>query len=330
MRFIDEVGRVVVKGGDGGNGCVSFRRERYVPKGGPDGGNGGDGGSVILKSSSEIETLEELCYKPMWKAENGKHGQGKKKHGKRGKSLVVSVPVGTIIKQYNTNNILFDLSDNKKEAVIVKGGKGGLGNAHFVSSVNQTPRWATKGKNGMVKELALELKLISDIALVGLPNAGKSSLINAITNVASRVGSYPFTTRVPVLGTLVGSNYGPRYIIADMPSLIKGACDSKGLGHKFLRHIERSKHIILVIDISLTDPCPKEAFNIVYRKLSLHSAKLPLHIKAIALNKIDMLNNNINTNEIENFFKLKGLIVLRISALFQTNIGKFANFLRAL
>lgn len=246
-RFIDEV-EITVKSGNGGPGVVSFRREKYVPKGGPDGGNGGDGGDVICKVKKELRSLYELMIKRNFKAQNGKPGEGSNKNGLRGKDLIIPVPPGTQIVVKETGKVLADLTEEDDERVILKGGKGGLGNAHFASSTNRTPRYAQKGKSGIELVLTLQVKTIADVGLVGLPNVGKSTLLGVLTDAHPKIGSYPFTTLSPNLGVM---NYKNRLqlTIADIPGLIEGAHQGYGLGIRFLKHIERTKALLFLIDL---------------------------------------------------------------------------------
>jgi GTP-binding protein len=246
-RFIDEV-EITVKSGNGGPGIVSFRREKYVPKGGPDGGNGGDGGDIIFKVKKELRSLYELIIKRNFKAQNGKQGGGSNKNGLRGKDLIICVPPGSQIIVKETGKVLADLTEEDDERVILKGGKGGLGNAHFASSTNRTPRYAQKGKSGIELVLTLQVKTIADVGLVGLPNVGKSTLLGVLTDAHPKIGSYPFTTLSPNLGVM---NYKNRLqlTIADIPGLIEGAHQGHGLGIRFLKHIERTKALLFLIDL---------------------------------------------------------------------------------
>ncbi|MBT8329377.1 MAG: GTPase ObgE, partial [Desulfofustis sp.] len=248
MSFVDEA-RFYVKGGDGGNGCVSFRREKYVPKGGPNGGDGGEGGTVYIRATKKVQSLIDFKYRSHFKAGRGGHGQGKDKHGANGSDLVIEVPTGSVIKDDESGKILVDLTDEGQEFIAARGGKGGLGNSHFASGSNRTPRIATDGRPGIERWLRIELKLIADIGLVGLPNAGKSSLLANLSAANPKIGDYPFTTLEPQLGILKEKFSAP-YIIADIPGLIEDAHKGVGLGHAFLRHIERTCIILHVVDIS--------------------------------------------------------------------------------
>jgi GTPase len=285
--FIDEA-VIHVKAGDGGAGCVSFRREKFVPKGGPDGGDGGNGGSVIFIADANKNTLLDFAGKHHWKAPRGEAGMGKKMYGKGGEDLIIPVPPGTIIFDTDKNMIIADLDANHKRIVIAKGGHGGLGNFHFRSSTNQTPRFAEPGTEGEERNIRLELRLIADIGLVGMPNAGKSTLLRAISAARPKVADYPFTTLEPQLGIaeLVG---GRRLVVADIPGLIEGAKDGAGLGHAFLRHIERTKVIVHLLDLYPQDGSdPAENYRIIRRELEAFSPTLATKREIVAANKMDL------------------------------------------
>ena len=248
MKFIDEV-TITVLAGKGGSGCVSFRREKYVPRGGPDGGDGGEGGSVIFEASERKHSLLDFRYRNLFRAETGRNGSGQNKHGRGGEDLVVETPVGTALKDPATGEIFADLTEAGTKKVAAKGGRGGKGNAHFVSSTHRTPRFAQEGQPGEERELRLELKLIADVGLVGLPNAGKSTLISVISAARPKIADYPFTTLTPNLG-VVQYDDAPPFVIADVPGLIEGAHHGAGLGVRFLKHIERTRVLVHVIDVS--------------------------------------------------------------------------------
>jgi GTP-binding protein len=236
-----------IKSGDGGNGCVSFRREKYVPKGGPNGGDGGKGGDIIFKASAQLSTLIDFRYRKHYSAKRGVHGQGGDKTGRNGKDEIIILPCGSIIKDYETQEILGELINNDEEIILLKGGKGGRGNTHFKTSTNQAPRKAEKGKPGEEKKVIIELKLIADVGLVGFPNAGKSTLISKISSAKPKIADYPFTTLIPNLGIVKYKEYSS-FVVADIPGIIEGASDGKGLGIQFLRHIERTKILMFLID----------------------------------------------------------------------------------
>jgi GTP-binding protein len=286
--FVDEA-KIHVRGGKGGNGCVSFRREKYVPKGGPDGGNGGDGGSVYLVALDGIDTLLDLAGKHHWRAEDGRPGEGSDRHGRRGKPLDVVVPTGTLVYDDETGRRLKDLVHDGQRVCVARGGRGGYGNAHFVSSTNQAPREAQPGRPGQERMLRLELKLIADVGLVGLPNAGKSTLLSRLTNARPKIAAYPFTTREPQLGIAELPGYR-RLVLADIPGLIAGAHHGAGLGDAFLRHIERTRVIVHLVDLCplAGNPTPSEAYRIIRRELEEYSPVLAQRREIVAANKMDL------------------------------------------
>lgn len=247
MKFVDEA-FITVRAGKGGNGCVSFRRERYLPFGGPDGGDGGDGGSIYLCLDESLNTLADFRAQTIFKAQNGIQGRGSKKHGKNGDDLSVQVPPGTLVYNADTGEFIGDLTGEDTKLLIARGGKGGLGNTHFKSATTRAPRRSTPGENGDQFNLRLELKLIADVGLIGLPNAGKSTLLGALTAASSKVGAYPFTTLHPILG-VVNYNHWQSFVVSDMPGVIRGAADGAGLGLKFLKHIQRTRLLLHLVDI---------------------------------------------------------------------------------
>lgn len=289
-QFID-FSRIQVKGGDGGSGCMSFRREAHVPKGGPDGGDGGNGGSVILEADENISTLLDYRFKHHFSAERGTHGQGSRKHGKDGKDLVLKVPVGTVVKSMNeegtqVNEIIGDLAVPGARIVVGPGGMGGMGNTHFVSSTRRAPAFAQKGEPARAYWIELELKLLADAALIGMPSVGKSSLIARMSSARPKIADYPFTTLVPQLGVVAAG--GDSFVVADIPGLIEGASEGRGLGHDFLRHIERSAILVHVVDVS--DVLPEEAlenFSIINKELAAHNPQLARRPQIVVANKID-------------------------------------------
>jgi len=286
-RFVDQA-KIYVKAGDGGRGCVSFRREKYVPRGGPDGGDGGDGGDVILLADPQVHTLYDFHHQVHFRAENGRPGMGKKMKGRDGEDLILRVPVGTVVKDAETGEILGDLVKPGQTLVVARGGKGGRGNAHFATPVRQAPRFAEPGTPGEERWLILELKLIADVGLVGFPNAGKSTLLSRITAARPKIADYPFTTLEPNLG-VVKMEEGDTFIVADIPGLIEGAHRGIGLGHEFLRHIERTRVLLYLLDISKEEEIIKD-YEILKKELLLYNPQLLKKEYLIAFNKIDLLS----------------------------------------
>ncbi len=313
VRFIDEA-KIYVRSGRGGNGCVSFRREKFVPRGGPNGGDGGNGGDVVLKAAANKNSLLDFRYKQHYRARNGQHGRGKNQHGKTAPSLTIPVPMGTVVKNYETDEIMGDLVSDGQEIVVAKGGRGGRGNSHFKTSVNRAPKYAEQGGEEEEKTIKLELKLLADVSVIGFPNAGKSSLITKISAARPKVADYPFTTLIPNLG-VVSYDEGKTFVVADVPGLIKGAHTGAGLGITFLKHIERTKIIIHLIDISpLTKRDPVGDYKILNNELEAYSPDLKKKPQIVALNKIDLREANKRLVEIRKKFKKIGVEVFPISA----------------
>lgn len=295
--FVDEA-TIHVKAGDGGHGCVSFRREKYVPKGGPDGGDGGHGGSVVFVADSSKDTLLDFSGKHHWNAPKGQPGMGKKMAGVAGVDLVIPVPPGTLIFDSDHEILLADLDELGKQIVIARGGKGGRGNWHFRSPTNQAPRYAEPGTGGQERNLKLELKLIADIGLVGMPNAGKSTLLRAISAARPKVADYPFTTLDPQLGIVELPGFR-RMVVADLPGLIEGAQSGAGLGHAFLRHIERTKTIVHLLDMYPMDGSdPVENYRTIRRELEAFSPALANKREVIAANKMDLATDDEALNRL--------------------------------
>lgn len=319
MKFIDEA-LIKVQSGDGGSGCVSFRRERFVPKGGPDGGDGGKGGDVILEATSQKRTLYHFRFKRQFKAENGKNGQGKQKTGRNGEDLVIPIPPGTVVTNTETGKLVKDFVDSEERYVIAKGGRGGQGNKRFATSTNRTPRFAQPGEPGESLSLQLELKLLADVGIIGLPNAGKSSLTRAISAATPEVGSYPFTTLTPVLG-VVRTEMSEPFVIADIPGLIEGAHKGAGLGIQFLRHIERTRMLIHMIDASEIDPeDPLAAYKTVNNELVLYNKILAKRPQIVVLNKTDVPGAEESAKRFCS--ALKKTEVILISVLSRKGIGE--------
>jgi GTP-binding protein len=283
--FIDRA-LIEVKAGDGGNGCVSFRREKFVPKGGPDGGDGGDGGDVVLVADENLSTLLDFQYRRHYRAQRGAHGEGANRQGKRGGLLVVPVPPGTVVKDADTQDVLADLLQHGQRVVVAKGGRGGRGNARFATSTHRAPRQAEPGEPGQERRVALELRLIADAGLIGFPNAGKSTLLSRVSAARPKIADYPFTTTEPYLG-VVGLPDGRSFVLADIPGLIAGAHQGAGLGHTFLRHIARTRVLIHLIDLA-ADRDPLQDFQSVNDELWLYDQSLRHRPMLVALNKIDV------------------------------------------
>lgn len=286
--FVDEV-TIFVRGGKGGDGCIAFHREKFVPKGGPSGGDGGHGGSVTLIARDGVDTLLDLAHKHHWTAENGEPGMGSGCYGKRGADLDVIVPTGTLIYDAVTGALLKDLVADGQRVVVARGGRGGWGNIHYASSTNQTPRIAQPGRKGQERTLRLELKLIADVGFVGLPNAGKSTMLSRLTNARPKIAAYPFTTRDPQLGILEMPGYR-RLVLADIPGLMEGAHEGVGLGDAFLRHVERTRVIVHLIDLCPPEgaPATADAYRIIRNELEKYSPRLASRREIVVGNKLDL------------------------------------------
>ena len=291
MKFVDEA-TIKVFAGNGGSGCLSFRREKFIPKGGPDGGDGGDGGSIFLEAKTELNTLIDFRYTRSFKAENGSQGSGSDCTGSKGNDLYISVPVGTIVTVTETGEIIGDLTFPEQKLLVAKGGFHGLGNTRFKSSRNRTPRQTTPGKEGESREIKLELSLLADVGLLGLPNSGKSTLVQTVSAARPKVADYPFTTMVPNLG-VVRLDSERSFVIADIPGVIKGASDGAGLGMRFLKHLTRTKLILHLVDISPLDgSSPKHAVEEIERELEKFSPTLATEHRWLVVNKADLLSND--------------------------------------
>lgn len=311
MKFVDEA-IITVRSGDGGSGCTSFRRERYVERGGPDGGDGGDGGHVILKTDPGKRTLYDFRRQKLLKAKNGAPGQGRQKHGKNGTNCTIPLPPGTIVSDFQTGDILVDLTAPDAEYVIARGGKGGRGNKRFATATNRAPRHSQPGIPGTELKLKLELKLLADVGLVGLPNAGKSTLISSISAARPKIADYPFTTLTPNLG-MVDSPYGEPFAVADIPGLIEGAHEGSGLGISFLKHIERTGILVHLIDAFNIDPkAPLAAFELINTELKKYSRTLAQKTQIVVLNKIDLPDTREKTDAFQQ--ALPDIEVLTLSA----------------
>ncbi len=310
-RFVDQA-KIYVKAGNGGPGCISFRREKYVPKGGPDGGDGGDGGDVILVADPQVNTLYDFYSQVHFYAENGKPGMGKKMKGKDGEDLILKVPVGTVVKDAKTGEILGDLIKPGQNLVVASGGKGGRGNAHFATPTRQTPKIAEPGTPGEERWIILELKLIADVGLVGLPNVGKSTLLSKISAAKPKIADYPFTTLQPNLG-VVKLFDGNTFVVADIPGLIEGAHKGIGLGHNFLKHIERTRLLLYILDVSRGKEILKD-YEVLRNELKLFNPTLLEKEYFLALNKIDLIIDLEKLEDVIKYFHQKKIEVYLISA----------------
>ncbi len=308
--FIDLV-KVYVEGGDGGNGCSSFRREKFVPKGGPDGGDGGDGGSVVLVADPGLSTLIDFRYRQHLRAKRGAHGQGANKTGRDGSDLVMPVPVGTIIRDANTRELIADLASEGARVVVAAGGRGGRGNARFATATRRAPRRADPGSPGEERRIEMELRLLADVGIVGLPNAGKSTLLCRVSAARPKVAGYPFTTTAPVLG-MVEVEEGRAFVLADLPGLIEGAHQGAGLGHTFLRHAARTKVIIHLLDGS-SEHDPVADYDVIQRELGMYDADLLRRPTLVALNKMDLPEARARHGDLETRFRERGLRLFPVS-----------------
>jgi len=315
--FIDSA-KIHVKAGDGGNGVVSFRREKYVPKGGPDGGDGGNGGSVYIVADRNLTTLLDFRYAPHYKAERGAHGQGSRKSGLSGNDVVIKVPCGTLIKDAETGEVLGDLTEHGAKLLVAKGGKGGRGNQHFATPTNRAPRHAEPGEPGEERTLELELKLLADVGLVGFPNAGKSTLISVLSAAKPKIADYPFTTLEPNLGIVRYQDY-KSFVMADIPGIIEGASEGKGLGLKFLKHIERTK--VLAILLPANSPDLKREYNILMNELKKFSPVLAEKPKVVVISKMDIAPEGFVLP------KFRGVKVIPISSVAQQGLDTLKTLL---
>jgi len=287
VKFIDEA-IITVQSGDGGAGCVSFRREKFIPRGGPDGGDGGKGGDVIFKTTSRKRTLYDFRFQKHFKAKNGKNGQGSSRTGGNGSELIIEVPAGTVISQSETGEILKDFVETDDTFIVAAGGRGGQGNQRFKTSTNRAPKFAQPGEPGQTLKLKLELKLLADVGIIGFPNAGKSTLISVISSARPKIDNYPFTTLSPNLG-VVNTGWGEPFAVADIPGLIEGAHQGAGLGIRFLRHIERTRILIHLVDAAAIDVNdPMKAYRAINREIGLYSRELSKRPQVVVLNKLDL------------------------------------------
>ncbi len=313
MKFVDQT-RIKVISGKGGNGCISFRREAFVPKGGPDGGDGGRGANVIICADESLNTLLDCQYQQFYRGKKGADGMGKNKTGRSADDLIIHVPPGTQIFDAETGELVADLDEPNSSIIVAKAGRGGQGNARFATARNQAPRRAQPGGPAEERELRLELKLIADVGLVGLPNSGKSTLVSRVSNARPEIADYPFTTKVPGLG-VVRSPDGRDFVMADIPGLIEGAHEGAGMGDRFLRHIERTRILLHLIDPSpMIEPPAVERFRTIMLELSSYGADLTLRTMIVVITKMDIPENRIAADELGKFVEEQGLRVKKISA----------------
>lgn len=311
--FTDYV-KIIAKAGDGGNGAISFRREKYVAAGGPDGGDGGKGGDIYFQVDPNSNTLLEFRYKKKFKAQNGNNGEGSNKYGRGGEDLIIKVPIGTVIKDAASNQVLADLSQEGQKELVLAGGRGGKGNSHFATSTRQAPRFSQDGEKGEEKELVLELKLLADVGLIGFPNVGKSTFLSVTTSATPKIADYHFTTLEPNLG-VVKTDYGESFVVADIPGIIEGASEGTGLGIQFLRHIERTRLLLHVIDVSGSEGRePVEDFYKINEELKKYSEKLSKRKQIIVANKIDIMQDETKYQALEKLAKENQLEIFKISA----------------
>lgn len=322
--FVDYA-KIVIKSGDGGNGAATFRREKYVAAGGPDGGDGGRGGDIYFEVDPNANTLIDFRYTKKFKAEDGQNGSSSHRFGKSGEDCIVKVPLGTIVKDAETGKVIVDLSKEGQKELILKGGRGGKGNSHFATSTRQAPRFAIDGEKGKEKEVILELKLLADVGLVGFPNVGKSTILSRVTKATPKIADYHFTTIDPNLG-VVKTEYGDSFVLADIPGIIEGASEGIGLGTQFLRHVERTRLLLHVIDVAGTEGRdPIDDFNKINDELKKYSEKLSERKQIIVANKIDSMQDNSNMENLENLAKEKNMEIYKISAVTGEGLNELFN-----
>ena len=312
VKFVDYV-KIRVRSGRGGSGCVSFRREKFIPRGGPDGGDGGRGGDVIVRADHRLQTLLDHRYRKEYRAMNGQPGMGRKMHGRDGDDMIISVPVGTVISDADTGEVIADLNSDGMEVVVARGGKGGRGNVHFATPVRQAPRYAQPGMEGEERTLVLELKLLADVGIIGLPNAGKSTLISAISAARPKIADYPFTTLVPNLGVVKYGDFRS-FVVADIPGLIGGAHRGAGLGFAFLRHVERTRLLVHLVDVSgMTAGDVVDNFNTVNEELQKYSPSLLERPQVVAASKTDAADPE-RLQRLREYCKMNSIELIEISA----------------
>ena len=322
--FVDYA-KIIIKSGDGGNGAATFRREKYVAAGGPDGGDGGRGGDVYFEVDPNANTLIDFRFTKKFKAENGQNGSGGHKFGKSGQDIIVKVPVGTIVKDAETGKVIVDMSKEGQKELILKGGRGGKGNSHFATSTRQAPRFAIDGEPGKEKEIILELKLLADVGLVGFPNVGKSTILSRVTKATPKIADYHFTTIDPNLG-VVKTEHGDSFVLADIPGIIEGASEGIGLGIQFLRHVERTRLLLHVLDVAGTEGRdPVDDFNKINEELKKYSEKLASRKQIIVANKIDSMQDDENYKALEKLAKEKDMEIYKISAVTGEGLNELFN-----
>jgi GTP-binding protein len=322
--FVDYA-KIIIKSGDGGNGAATFRREKYVAAGGPDGGDGGKGGDVYFVVDQDSNTLIDFRFTKSFKAENGQNGSGSHRFGKSGKDCYIKVPLGTIVKDAESGKVIVDLSNPDQKELILKGGRGGKGNSHFATSTRQAPRFAIDGEKGKEKEIILELKLLADVGLVGFPNVGKSTILSRVTKATPKIADYHFTTIDPNLG-VVKTEHGDSFVLADIPGIIEGASEGIGLGTQFLRHVERTRLLLHVIDIAGTEGrSPVDDFNKINEELRKYSEKLSTRKQIIVANKIDSMQDDSNFKELEKIAKERNIEIYKISAVTGEGLNELFN-----
>ena len=317
--------KITIKSGNGGDGAVTFRREKYVAAGGPDGGDGGRGGSIYFRVDPNANTLIDFRYTKKFKAQSGENGSGGHKYGKSGEDLYINVPIGTIIKDAETGKVVADLSNEGQEELVLKGGRGGKGNSHFATATRQVPRFAQAGEDGEEKEVILELKLLADVGLLGFPNVGKSTFLSVVTDAKPKIANYHFTTIEPNLG-VVKLQSGDSFVIADIPGIIEGASEGVGLGIQFLRHVERTRLLLHVIDISgIEGRDPVQDFYTINEELKSYSEKLSTRKQIIVANKIDVMQDETGLKELEELAKKEGLELFKISGVTGQGVPELLN-----
>lgn len=322
--FVDYA-KITIKSGDGGNGAATFRREKYVASGGPDGGDGGRGGSVYFQVDPNSNTLIDFRYKKKFKAENGQNGSGNHCFGKSGEDCYVMVPLGTVVKDAETGKVIADLSEPNQKELILKGGRGGKGNSHFATSTRQAPHFAVDGEKGKEKEVILELKLLADVGLIGFPNVGKSTILSRVTAATPKIADYHFTTIDPNLG-VVKTEYGDSFVLADIPGIIEGASEGIGLGTQFLRHVERTRLLLHVLDVAGTEGRdPVDDFNKINEELKKYSEKLAKRKQIIVANKVDSMQDDTNYKKLQKLAKDNNLEIFKISAVTGEGLNELFN-----